>query len=582
MKQLLGITVVIGLLASLHAIILPPNGYALDNPSVGAQYQTYPSTGTDEPPGTWKCECAGGMPVWTLVPGMADYHFNPFQGTLQLADMPLTYQAAFGPSTQVRFHYDSGDTSENGVAGGTVSGLQHSNLGPKWKLNWVQFIEDQPAEPGTVALNMGRGGASVLTLQPNGTYARPGISNDVLVVQGANSYLHRLSDGTSEVYATVAGPGTGGIRHLFLTSVSDRAGNTLQLAWQAEGGGTRLSTLTDAAGKVTTFAYDATNPLRLTKVTDPFGRFCTLQYRATGELWKITDPVEIVSEFGYAPGGGAVVSSLTTPYGTTNFSTGVLLTPAGQPNGTYTVATDPLGHSERIERATVTVAADMPANEPVPDGFNTTRLNLHNTFYWSKQALASGASVANARIIRWAEDFSGAPVSVPVSVKAPLVNRQWFTYAGQADIWHSGTGAGPTSVVQVLPDASVQTTQATYTAKGRVETTTDAQGRQTLYDYLANGDDLWKVRHIAGAQTDVLAVFENYDNQGHPWTVTGAEGTQTQLTFNGRGQALSVTNALGEQTAFLPGKRGLPGCRAAHDGNRRGGHGAGGGDKLLL
>ena len=98
------------------------------------------------------------MPVWILKFGMADYHLNPFQGTLQLADMPLTYQAAFGPSTQVRFHYDSGDTSENGMAGGTVSGLQHSNLGPKWKLNWVQFIEDQPAEPGTVALNMGRGG----------------------------------------------------------------------------------------------------------------------------------------------------------------------------------------------------------------------------------------------------------------------------------------------------------------------------------------------------------------------------------------------------------------------------------------
>ena len=32
--------------------------------------------------------------------------------------------------------------------------------------------------------------------------------------------------------------------------------------------------------------------------------------------------------------------------------------------------------------------------------------------------------------------------------------------------------------------------------------------------------------------------------------VTGADGTHTQLTFNGRGQPLSVTNALGEQTAF--------------------------------
>jgi YD repeat-containing protein len=32
--------------------------------------------------------------------------------------------------------------------------------------------------------------------------------------------------------------------------------------------------------------------------------------------------------------------------------------------------------------------------------------------------------------------------------------------------------------------------------------------------------------------------------------VTGADGTQTQLTYNGCGQALSVTNALGEQSTF--------------------------------
>ena len=150
MKQLLGITIVAGLLTAIYPAIFLTQGYSLDNPTVGAQSQIYESTVTDELPGEWKCEC--------LKPGMADYHLNPFQGTLQVADMPLTYQAAFGPSTQVRFHYDAGDTSENGVAGGTVSGLQHSNLGPKWKLNWVQFIEDQPSQPGSVALNMGRGG----------------------------------------------------------------------------------------------------------------------------------------------------------------------------------------------------------------------------------------------------------------------------------------------------------------------------------------------------------------------------------------------------------------------------------------
>ena len=50
MKQLLGIAVVVGLLTAVDLAILGTPGYALDNPTVGAQYQTYPSTATN--PGT--------------------------------------------------------------------------------------------------------------------------------------------------------------------------------------------------------------------------------------------------------------------------------------------------------------------------------------------------------------------------------------------------------------------------------------------------------------------------------------------------------------------------------------------------
>ena len=70
--------------------------------------------------------------------------------------------------------------------------------------------------------------------------------------------------------------------------------------------------------------------------------------------------------------------------------------------------------------------------------------------HWTKQALASGGSKANAIITRWAE----APVELPVSVKAPLTNRQWVKYAGQQSIWQSGTASGPVVASQVMPDGS--------------------------------------------------------------------------------------------------------------------------------
>jgi hypothetical protein len=72
-----------------------------------------------------------------------------------------------------------------------------------------------------------------------------------------------------------------------------------------------------------------------------------------------------------------------------------------------------------------------------------------------------------------------------VSIKAPLTSWQWFMSAGQPDIWHGGTRAGPVRASQVMPDGSTLSSWTFYTARGKVATVVDAQERQTIYEYYA-------------------------------------------------------------------------------------------------
>ena len=73
--------------------------------------------------------------------------------------------------------------------------------------------------------------------------------------------------------------------------------------------------------------------------------------------WSLTDPVGVSSSFTYVP--GVVISSMTTPYGTTEFTRGPI--DPIQPIERYLEATDPDGHTERMERRMSSVCANPDA-----------------------------------------------------------------------------------------------------------------------------------------------------------------------------------------------------------------------------
>ena len=266
-----------------------------------------------------------------------------------------------------------------------------------------------------------------------------------------------------------------------MTQMVDPAGNAVTIGYDAS---FRITTLTDALGLVTTLAYEQSGDVfKITKVTDPFGRFATFQY-SSGQLTTITDEIGIQSQFTYASGTDSI-DSLTTPYGTTQFSSGE--------NGTqrWIEITDPLGGKERVEYRDY--APNIPANDPVAPnipGIANSGLDVANTFYWDKKAMAEApGDYTKATITHWLYSADGSISGIRSSEKMALENRVWYTYTGQPDPNHVGTTANPSQVARVLGDGSTQLSQFQYNTIGKTTKATDPVGRATSFIYDANNID---------------------------------------------------------------------------------------------
>ncbi len=481
--------------------------------------------------------------------GMVQYDVHGMLVSLNLRDTPVGYRPPRGPSAEVTFTYNQREAYQPATFG-------YFNVGPKWTLNWLSYIQDDPAVPGGSVLRAVAGGGAVLYAgysAADGTFTRETRHAAQLVrlvaADGSVRYERRLTDGGVEVYAQSSGA-SAYPRRLFLTQVSDPAGNAVTLTYDAQ---LRLTTLTDASGRVTTFAYELpAKPLLLTRVTDPFGRSANLTYDANGRLASITDVLGLVSSFAYD--GGSFITALTTPYGTTQF--------ASVGDGTYRDLriTDPLGNTEAVVYMNAYMPT-IPYSEPaIPTGLPwpvyNAWIHARNTAYWNKYAYSlaqlGGTSLdfSKARIKHWLHSPDGARTWHTLeSIKHPLERREWFLYAGQVNAGTGGPTDQPSAIARVLDDGSTQLQRYDYNAWGQVTRAVDPVGRETRYTYAANGIDLTRVAQVTPGGEQTLAEI-TWNDQHRPLTVRDAAGQLTTYTYNAAGQRLTRSNPLGEVTAY--------------------------------
>jgi len=508
----------------------------------------------DDPP----CNCDGGSNASGISgpseadsgdddTGMTRYAFTEMLNSLKLQDSPVGYAPPKGPAVPVTITYNQREASQ-------PANFSFFNVSPKWTLNWLAYIQDDPTNVGGNVSRIVGGGGSITESynSSTGAFAMEEKTGAVLaIVPGAQiSYTLTFADGSVNTYS-VSNGATTYPRILFLSKMADRYGNTLSFTYDSQ---FRLTAIKDATARSTTFSYTNTAfPLQVTKITDPFKRSATLTYDSAGRLIQITDVIGLVSKYTYD--ANSLVDALTTPYGTTNFSYGQ------NGNSLYLQATDPLGNTERLEY--IQGAPGMPFSDPsntVPTGiiapFNEY-LNDRDTYYWDKHAYAvASGDYTQARQRHWVHLASNTNVTggVVESIKHPLENRIWFNYPGQPNgglgTAQSGTLDSPSAMGRVLDDGTTQLSLMQYNSAGNLISKIDPVGRQTTMTYASNNIDLTAIQQKTSASASVtVAQFGSYVNH-QPQTYTDAAGQVWKLAYNTAGQLIQTTDPLGYTTKY--------------------------------
>ena len=476
---------------------------------------------------------------------MCDVNAKTMLVSLNLNDTPVGYQPPKGPSAKIRLTYNQREASQ-------PANFSFFNISPKWTLNVLSWIQDNPTSPGQSVLRYAAGGGSVdysdgySYSSASGAFSPERQGQAVLVripaTGPATSYELRMPDGSKQVFSQNDGA-TRFPRRIFLTQIVDPAGNTLTLNYDER---LRLSSLTDATGRNTIFSYDfPANPLLVTKIADPFGRHADLTYDDSGRLASITDVIGITSSFKYDAGG--LVNEMTTPYGTHHFIYGQNI----YENSRFLEMTDPMGFTERLEFRHF--APGIPSSDPVaPAGLGILNnfLYYRNTFHWDRHLYPTTHSdYTQARIIHWLHSPSGQTSPIIESTKQPLERRVWHIYPGQSNTIVEGTAGTPIAIGRVLDDGSTQARMFTYNGIGKPLTVTDPVGRKTAFAYASNGIDLLSMQQTTGSGPATIAAL-TYNSQHLPLTSTDAAGKVTTYAYNTDGQVTSVTDPLGQATRY--------------------------------
>ncbi|MBS0524379.1 MAG: peptidase C39, partial [Proteobacteria bacterium] len=485
--------------------------------------------------------------------GMCAYDIKESTVGLTISDQPVGYEPTIGPSARLRITYNQREDSQPAT-------FSFFNLSPKWTVNWLSYVTDDPANPGANVTRYLPGGGSYAYAGYVGSTGRFSSQTDdgsILVRSAATpiTYKRLLGDGSLEVYSQSDGSSSFP-RKVFLTQVIDPQGNALTLSYDAQ---LRLTTVTDAVGRQTSLSYGlAGRPLLVTQVTDPFGRSATIAYDSSGRLSSITDTIGLTSSVTYD--ANSLVNSMTTPYGTTTFA---YTAPGTSAPPRFVQVTDPLGFSEREEWLE---PSSNPASDPaatVPTGMPIALINdylqYRNSFHWDKNAyLAAGCtptggcdySKARIRHFHHVPYMSVKDTSIE-SVKQPLENRVWYAYFGQANSVYSGTFAQPTAAGRVLDDGTTQLWQFAYDTSGFFKPTqiVDPVGRTTYFSY-SNQVDLAAISQVTDPGFATTVAQYVYNLQHRPIEYYDAALQETTFGYNAKGQPTSVTNPLNQTTQY--------------------------------
>lgn len=493
--------------------------------------------------------------------GMCSYNAHTSTVSLSLVDTPVGVGSTFGPSSFVRLNYSHRTNSQ-------PASPNFFNVGPKWTLNVLSYVQDDPANPGKSVSRYISGGGSVDYESELGRYSSStGYFPQEVKTQAKllrvpatgtlTRYELQFPDGSVHKYEKLDGATTKP-RRVFLSKIIDPQGNALTFNYDTQ---LRLTNITDAANRVTTFNYTHSDPKLVTKITDPFGRFAELTY-TSGKLTSIKDVIGLESKLTYDTVDTSFIKTLKTPYGTSNFAYGENATTKSR----WLEMTDALGQTERLELMpnAPAVQADetsLPENIGIVNG----QYNLRNTFYWDRYVLpvarpTPGGPIdyLKATITHWQRNAFGEQSAIIESIKPPHDNRIYLGYPANNYPNEAYTTNKPSDVARVLDSGATQNITIGQNVWGKPTVTFDPRKRRTARYYDATGIDLKEIWQKTTDTTETKIADYTYNTQHRVTTYKDAANRLWNNGYNAAGQLISTQNPLLQTTQYAYDSYGRP------------------------
>jgi RHS repeat-associated protein len=373
----------------------------------------------------------------------------------------------------------------------------------------------------------------------------PSLIGSQITVPSSGVYNLRWKNGTVYQFTIAQG---GGALLTYLTSITDRNGNTITLVRSNISQPLQITQIVDPVGRALTLTYDSTN--RITLITDPIGRTVQYTYNSQGTLATVTNAAGGVTTYAYDTNNNLLTTTdargvvvLQNTYDTNGRVIQQIQADGGVLKFAYTLLNALVPTSPVL----LTVVTDALGNQ-TSYRFDPNQ-NLLNVTDATGQMRVFTHSLSQNNLVTSVTGGGTCPVC-----GHPDHGDVTLTYDSNGNVLTRTDSLADTATftyepvfgqVTSITDPLGSVYKYTYDASGNRRSVTDPDGNVSTFAYNSFGL-LTQVADPLGANTNL-----SYDSFGNNTSVTDPLGNTTTVVYDAVSRPVQTIDALSRKSATV-------------------------------